>query len=67
MSIDKSEKTKLSDLEILFKRDKLARELAESVLKALMEGLPSNKGERGIVTQQLCDMARQLLKLYSDK
>ncbi len=48
-------------------RDKLARELAESVLKALMEGLPSNKGERGIVTQQLCDMARQLLKLYSDK
>ena len=55
---------KLSDLEILFKRDKLARELAEMVLDAYITANPNQSVTK---LHKATDRARQLLKLYKEE
>lgn len=61
MSTYKIGNSKLSDLEILFKRAKLARELAEQIIEKDRShpSIRRTMGWQGLLTK-----ARQLLKLY---
>ena len=65
---NKATPRKLSDLEILFKRDKLARELAEDIIsshKAYYQPSQSMPMRESDWVNEI-DKARQMLKLYEE-